>query len=98
MAKEKQNTHKVLSLLFILSLATSLFAVYEIYLFSGIETFIRYIIMGVILLYDVRLVFKYFKLRKSKSKKSWLFILWLILYIIICCGIKKNDAVDLQLE
>ena len=87
MAKEKQNTHKVLSLLFILSLATSLFAVYEIYLFSGIETFIRYIIMGVILLYDVRLVFKYFKLRKSKSKKSWLFILWLILYIIICCGI-----------
>ena len=90
MAKREKNvTNKVLTLLFILSFATSLFAVYEIFLFQGVETFIRYIIMGLILLYDVRLLFLFIRKKKNKTSKAkkWLFIIWLILYIIICCGI-----------
>ena len=86
--REKHVTNKVLSLLFILAIAMSLFAVYEIFLFQGIETFIRYIVMGIILLYDIRLFFKYMKTKKSKAtKKTWLFNGWLFIYIVICCGI-----------
>ena len=52
MAKEKKKTGKVLKFfIFIFSLiaiATSTFAIYEIFLLSNIENLIRYIVIGIL--------------------------------------------------
>ena len=88
--REKKLSNKVLLLLFIISIITSVLAIYEIYLFNGVESIIRYIVMGVIVLYDLRLFIKIRKINKGKTKKKpkkVLFGLWLILYSVICFGI-----------
>ena len=88
--KEGKVSHKFLVLFLIVSLITSGIAVYEIFLFNGIETILRYIIMGLIILYDVRLLLKTRKIIKGKTKKKphkVLFIIWLILYSVICFGV-----------
>ena len=88
--REKKLSNKVLLLLFIISIITSVLAIYEIYLFNGVESIIRYIVMGVIALYDFRLFFKIRKINKGNTKKKpkkVLFGLWLILYSVICFGI-----------
>ena len=46
MAKKEKNTiHKVMLLFLLISYLLSGFTIYEIFLFQGIETFIRYVII-----------------------------------------------------
>ncbi|MBQ3307515.1 MAG: LCP family protein, partial [Bacilli bacterium] len=89
MAKvEKKIMNKFLSLFMILAIISSGLAIYEIYLFQGIETVIRYIIIGFLALYDIRLFFHTRKLMKSSKRgKRILYLLWIILYGCICFGI-----------
>ena len=53
-----------------IALITSGLAVYEIFLFNGVESVIRYIIMGLIVLYDIHLIWKIRKIVKGKTKKK----------------------------
>ena len=58
---------------FIISLLTSGFLIYEIYLLSGIEDLIRYIAMGFLIFMDVVLYFKTkhlfeYRIRKKNRK------------------------------
>lgn len=84
--------HKIMILFLIIAIITSLCAVYSIFLYNGIETVIRYIIMGLILLYDIRLILKCRKLIKGRLKKNKkphkkLFVFWLIIYSLLCFGL-----------
>ena len=88
--KEGKLFRKVLDLLLIIALITSGVLIYEIFLFNGVETVIRYVIMALILLYDIYLIMRSHKIVKGKTKKKpkkGLFIFWLILYSLICFGI-----------
>jgi len=87
---EKKISHKFMVLFLIIALITSGLAIYGIFLFNGVETILRYVIMGLIALYDIHLILKTRKITKGKTKKKphkVLFIFWLILYSIICFGI-----------
>ena len=86
MAKKK-FINRITVLLMILSIIASGLAIYEIFLFNGVETFIRYVIIGLVIWYDIHLILKTRKLCKGKTKKPphrLLFIFWMILYVIIC--------------
>ncbi len=88
--KEHKISHKLMILFLIIALVTSGLAIYEILLFDGIETVIRYIVMGLIGLYDLRLILKTRRILLGKTKKKphkVLFIFWLIIYALICFGI-----------
>ena len=86
MTKENKKTGKVLRFfIFIFSLiaiATSTFAIYEIFLLSNIENLIRYIVIGILGLTDLLIVLKLMGKKKKKRKKSYL--VFLIFYSIIC--------------
>ena len=86
--KEGRVINKFIVLFLIIGLILSVFAVYEIFLLSSIETVIRYIVIGVIVLLDFRYILKARKLIKGKNKKKkpkkGLFIFSLIIYSIIC--------------
>ena len=77
---------------FIISLLTSGFLIYEIYLLSGIEDLIRYIAMGFLIFMDVVLYFKTkhlfeYRIRKKNRKgkaKSVVLITFMVFYSIIC--------------
>ena len=82
--------NKFLILFLIIALITSGIAIYGIFLFGGIESLIRYIVMGLIALYDLRLILKVRKIVKGKTKKKphkVLWLIWLILYAGICFAI-----------
>ena len=91
--KEGAILHKIILLIYILAFLSSILAIYEIFLFNGIETLIRYIIMGLLFLYDIRLFLKVRKISKGKVRKNnkkyhkKLFLFWLLLYSIICLAI-----------
>ena len=74
----------------IIAVASSIFSIYEILLLSSIETLIRYIIIGVLILLDLIIIFKCHRIRKfdetkkKKKPKKKLFMFLIILYIIIC--------------
>ena len=89
--KEKKDS-KLLSfiifLFLIIALATSAFAIYEIFLLSSIETTIRYIIIGILVFIDLLFILKKFKKKKKKKKrKPGIFILILFIYSLICFSI-----------
>lgn len=77
---------------FIISLLTSGFLIYEIYLLSGIEDLIRYIAMGLLVFMDIVLYFKTkhlfeYRIRKKNRKgkaKSVVLITFMVFYSIIC--------------
>ena len=82
--------NKFLVLFLIIALITSGIAIYSIFLFDGVETLIRYIVMGLIALYDLRLIFKVRKIVKGKTKKKphkALWLIWLIIYSGVCFAI-----------
>ncbi len=90
---EKKPKRRFVILLFlIIALITSLFAIYELYLLSSIETLIRYIIMGFLVFIDLIFIFKTkrffkpFKKKKKKKKKSKgiMLIIFMILYSLVC--------------
>ena len=73
----------IIKLFSIIALGASVYAIYEIYLLSSIENLIRYIVMGVIILFDILIIFKFRS--KKKPKVSYLFFLFIL--SIICVGI-----------
>ena len=85
MAKKNKKKSKgfITILFFIISLFTSLFAIYEIYLLNSIENLIRYIVIGLLVLIDFIIFIKVFR---NKPKKFFL-ILFMILYSVICFGL-----------
>ncbi len=83
--KEKKKGLKVVQLFFlIIAIATSLFAIYEIFLLNSIEDLIRYIIIGVLLIIDLILIFKVKSSKKKKKTKRVFLVLFMILYSCIC--------------
>ena len=89
-AKEKKGTiSNIFIIIFLLvTLVSSGVLVYGIFLYDGVETIIRYIIIGLIVLNDIRLIFKakrYIKgkIKKNKKPKKQLFIFGLLIYSII---------------
>ena len=97
MAKEeskqrgKKVIHFFLILFTIIALAVSLFAIYEIYLLDSIENLIRYIAISIIGLCDLFILLKIRKYLRKKNKnkkyKRSLFLVFLIIYIMICTAV-----------
>ncbi len=95
MAKEEENTkngfvHFIMIVFLLIALATSLFAVYEIYLLKSIENLIRYIgicLIGIIDLFFILKTSSYIRKKKKKKQRKGLFIVFLLLYSILCAGI-----------
>ncbi len=99
MSKENEEYEKKPKIRFVvlafltISLITSIFAIYEIFLLSSIEDLIRYIVIGVLAFIDLifilktKSIFKNRKKRKKKNKKNQkhiALILFMILYSILC--------------
>ena len=85
--KEKKGLgiiYYIMILLFMIAVATSAFAIYEIYLLSSIENLIRTIVMGALIVIDLLFLWRLHVHRKKKEKKKRLFFFFIILYIIIC--------------
>ena len=67
MKEKKPKIRIVLFIFFILALLTSGFAIYEIFLLSSIETLMRYIVIGILILIDLFYSLKYeMSLRNEK--------------------------------
>ena len=79
----------LVSLFIVIALASSMFAIYEIYLLDSIEDLIRYIVMGVIALIDLIVIIRGLKHLKGKTKKNkhGLFLFLLFLFSCICIAI-----------
>ena len=88
MAKREKNfMNKLFTLLLFLAILASGLAIYEIFLFTGVETFIRYVIIGLMVWYDIHLILKIRKIKKGRTKRKphkVLFALWMIVYIAVC--------------
>lgn len=100
MAREKDNQEKksklgiVLKFFLLLSLITSAFAIYEIFLLSSIENVLRYIIMGILIVIDLVFIIKTKIIcgrnKKGKNKKNSKrigFIITMLLYSLICAAV-----------
>ena len=89
-AKEKKNGKIVsffMTLLLIVALAASAFAIYEILLLSSIEDTLRYIVVGILGILDFIFILKTSgHLKKKKKKKRW-FLIILFLYSLVCLAI-----------
>lgn len=87
--KEKKNKkcRLWLAILSIIVILSNLFAIYNILLLGPIEEVIRYIIIGVFVVFDILIIFKVRSKRKNKEKKVRLLTFFLILYLIINCAI-----------
>ena len=88
--ERKPRMNLVLSIFLIIAILASGFAIYEIFLLNSIETLIRYIIIGVLILIDVVLFFKvrsFSKKRKKKRKKKIPLIIFMIIYSLICFAV-----------
>ena len=88
---EKKPKLKIILFIFlIIAVLTSAFAIYEIFLLSSIETVIRYIIIGILILIDVVLYIKVrvaSKKRKKKHKKRIGLISFMIIYSLVCFAV-----------
>ena len=76
-----------LTILVILSLASSAYLIYELLLLGAIEPLIRYIVIGILALIDVIILVKLILIkvsRKKKRKKHIGYIVCSILYAILC--------------
>ena len=86
--KVQENSHKkkrfkILNLLTGLFLGMFLMAsanlIYNLIRLTGIETIIRYIIIGILILFDLFLIIKYFKTRKKILVKKYLLLDFLLI-------------------
>ena len=76
-----------LLILSIIVILTNIFAIYNILLLGPIEETIRYIIIGVFVVFDLIIIFKVRSKRKHKDKKVRLLTTLLIFYLLINCAI-----------
>ena len=75
----------VYTIFFIISIITSVFAIYEILLLNSIENLIRYFVIAILIIIDLILIFKIKRFFKPKKiKKHILLMIFMILYSIIC--------------
>ena len=81
--KNKKILNFIIKLFSIIALGASIFAIYEIFLLSSIEDLIRYIVIGVLILIDIVIIFKF----KSKKGRKATYLAFLIILSIICIGI-----------
>ena len=81
----------IILILMIITLITSGFAIYELLKLSSIENLIRYIVIGILVILDFFIIFKgllIFKKRaKNRRSKRIGFIIFLVLYSLICGGV-----------
>ena len=88
--EKKPKLKIILSIFLVIAVLTSAFAIYEIFLLSSIETVIRYIIIGILILIDVVLYIKVrvaSKKRKKKHKKRIGLISFMIIYSLVCFAV-----------
>ena len=75
-------------ILSIISLLSSGFAIYEIFMLGSIENTIRYIVIGILILLDVLIIFKTKGILKKRPKKKHSkrigYIIFMVLYTLIC--------------
>ena len=86
--KSGKLINELIIIFLLVSIVASGFLIYGIYLYSGVETLIRYIVIGVIILNEIRLIFKTKRYVKGKTKnnkppKKKLFLFGLIIYSLI---------------
>lgn len=77
----------IYSFIFIITILSSIFAIYEITLLSSIEDLIRYIVMGVMVLIDFILLFRIRRYLHPKKKKKHILLLVFMLFYAVICGI-----------
>ena len=88
--KEEKKNKKCrlwLAILSVVVILSSLFAIYNILLLGPVEEVIRYIIIGVFVVFDIIIIFKVRSKRRHKEKKARLLTFLLILYLILNCAI-----------
>ena len=87
--KEKKNKkcRLWLAIISIIVILSNLFAIYNILLLGPVEEVIRYIIIGVFVIFDILIIFKVRSKRRHKEKKAKLLTFLLIIYLIINCVI-----------
>ena len=87
--KEKKNKkcRLWLAILSIIVILSNLFAIYNILLLGPIEEVIRYIIIGVFVIFDILIIFKVRSKRRHKEKKARLLTFFLIIYLLLNCAI-----------
>ncbi len=79
--------NKIVCFFGIIAILSSIFAIYELLLLSSIETLIRYIVIGILILIDIFILLKcrkYLKNKGNKKTKKKTFLTLVILYMIIC--------------
>ena len=85
--KKNKKGRLWLLLLSIIVILTNIFAIYNILLLGPIEETIRYIVIGVFVVFDLLIIFKVRSKRKHKDKKVRLLTTLLIFYLLINCAI-----------
>ena len=83
--KKKPKGWLIYTIFFIISIITSVFAIYEILLLSSIENLIRYLVIAILIIIDLILLFRIKRFFKPKKvKRHILLMLFMLLYSIIC--------------
>ena len=90
--ERKSKLRFLAAVFFIISIAVSGFLIYEIFLLTGIETLIRYIVIGILVFIDLILFFKtrdLFKIKVRKKNKrgrakSVVLVTFMVIYSILC--------------
>ncbi len=88
--KKRKKSSLIALIFFIISLVASGYLIYNIFSLDGIENLIRYIIIGILFLIDlisfikIKIIWKNKARKKKKESKRIGFIVFLILYSIIC--------------
>ena len=87
---KKKKSSKIIELFafifLIIAIATSAFAIYELFLLGSIETTVRYIVIGLLVFIDLIFIFLKFR-KKKKAKKHGIFIFVLLIYALICFSV-----------
>ena len=96
MTKEKETKNKpilkiVITILSVIALLSSAFAIYELLMLVSIEDMLRYIVIGILIIIDLLIILKtrgiWKKRPKKKRSKRIGYIIFMVLYSIICMAI-----------
>lgn len=96
MTKEKETKSKpilkiVITVLSVIALLSSAFAIYELLMLVSIEDMLRYIVIGILIILDLLIILKtkgiWKKRPKKKRSKRIGYIIFMVLYSIICMAI-----------
>lgn len=96
MTKEKETKNKpilkiVITILSVIALLSSAFAIYELLMLVSIEDMLRYIVIGILIILDLLIILKtrgiWKKRPKKKRSKRIGYIIFMVLYSIICMAI-----------